>query len=167
MCLSCEEGADELFSQRQILSLFFNESTSVQSQLKEPWDGVLDWSIDCGLLPDKNFSDSTLEEKWIMDFHPQRTDYIRVTLLPCLTEGLKFLSRVVMNLEWDHLAWGVSLCPCVEGYFFCDSSKCLGCKGKSVFLEREKNVKFSEEWKTKECRLLYAFGYFKVCNLCS
>lgn len=112
MCLSCEEGADELFSQRQILSLFFNESTSVQSQLKEPWDGVLDWSIDCGLLPDKNFSDSTLEEKWIMDFHPQRTDCIRVTLLPCLTEGLKFLSQVVTNLEWDHLTWGVSLPMC-------------------------------------------------------
>lgn len=36
MFLPCEEGADELFSQRQILSLFFNESTRVQSQLREP-----------------------------------------------------------------------------------------------------------------------------------
>lgn len=92
MYLSCEEGADELFSQRQILSLFFNESSSVQSQLKEPRDGVLGRSIGCGLLPDKNFSDSALEEKQIMDLYPQRTDYISVTLLPCLTEGLKFLS---------------------------------------------------------------------------
>lgn len=140
MYLSCEEGADELFSQRQVLNLFFNQSTSVQSQLKEPWDAVLDRSIDCGLLPDKNFSDSTLEEKWIMDFHPQRADYISVTLLPCLTEGLKFLCWVVTNLEWDHLPWSVSHCPCKGEHFFCGSKKRLGCKGKSLFLEREDKI---------------------------
>lgn len=84
MYLPCEEGADELFSQRQILSLFFNESPPVQSQLREPRDGILGRSIGCGLLPDKDFSDSALGEKWKMDFHPQRTDYISVTLLVLL-----------------------------------------------------------------------------------
>lgn len=64
----------------------------LQSQLKETCGRVLDRPIDCGLLPDKGFSDCTLKEKWIMDFHPQRTDFNSVTLLPCLTEGLKFLS---------------------------------------------------------------------------
>lgn len=74
------------------MSLLFNESTLVQSQLKELQDRALDQPIDCGLLPDKDFGDSTLKEKSVTDFHPQRTAYVTVTLLPCLTEGLKFFS---------------------------------------------------------------------------
>lgn len=140
MYLSVRKELMSCFHRGRFWAYFFNESTSVQSQLKEPWDGVLGWSIDCGLLPDKNFSDSALEEKWIMDFHPQWTDYISVILLPCLTEGLKFRSWVVMNLEWNCLPWSVSNCPRMQGFFFCDSNKCLGCKGKSIFLEREDKI---------------------------